>query len=78
MFSTDGGTTWLSRTDYDASSPDVTITSAEHQANADPLIWEFGSVDASEQLPLIKYSVYADPERTSGTFTNTATISSEI
>jgi len=78
MFSTDGGTTWLSRTDYDASSPDISITTPEHQGWADPLIWEFGSVDSGEQLPLIKYSVYADPEITSGTFTNTATISSDI
>lgn len=81
MFSIDGGTTWLSRTDYDAlngGNPDITITSAPHPGGTDPLIWEFGSVESGEQLPMIRYAVYADPTRTSGTFTNTATMISDI
>lgn len=68
----------MNRTDYDASTPEVTITSAPHSADANPLVWDFGSVNSGEQLPMIKYTVNANPELTSGTFTNTVTINSDI
>ncbi len=76
QFSVDGGATWLSRTDYDASTPAVTITSAAHASSADPLVWDFGSVDAGEQLPLVKYSVLVDPTAVSGQFINVSTLNS--
>ena len=81
MFSTDGGATWLSYTDYQASSPAITITNltgSGHAAGADPLVWQFGSVENGEQLPLIRYTVHVDDVLVSGTFTNTATIDSPM
>ncbi len=76
QFSVDGGTTWLNRAAYDASNPAVTIATDAHTAGADPLIWEFGSVETGEQLPLVKYTVLVDPSAVSGTFKNTATLNS--
>ncbi len=76
QFSVDGGTTWLDRTAYDAANPAVTITTDAHTAGADPLIWEFGSVDTGDQLPLVKYSVLVDPTAVSGTFRNISTLNS--
>ncbi|MEB8433490.1 carboxypeptidase regulatory-like domain-containing protein [Cocleimonas sp. KMM 6892] len=86
MFSSDGGTTWYTRAEWDArfngGMEDVSVTSAAHAGGADPLSWVFGSLNSSggnsDQLPLIKYSVYVDPARVSGTFVNTATINSGI
>ncbi len=81
MFSVDGGASWLDFAAYNASSPDVTLTSA---ANAGPtaLTWGFGSVTpdvaGSDQLPLIKYTVEVDAAVTSGTFVNTAILDSAI
>jgi uncharacterized repeat protein (TIGR01451 family) len=77
QFSVDGGSTWLSRAAYDAANPVVTLSSV---ANTNPraLSWAFASVNAGDQLPLIRYSVDVDPKLTSGTFINTATLSSDI
>ncbi len=77
-FSVDGGVTWLSRVDYDASSPDVTITTAANAGGADPLNYTFGSVEPGEQLPLIRYTVQMDPSLVSGTFRNTVTLISGL
>jgi len=78
MFSVDGGATWMSRAAYDASGPAVTITSAPHAGGTDPLIWNFGSVEPGDSLPLIKYQIQVDPTLVSGTYNNTATIISNI
>ena len=82
MFSSDGGTTWYTRAEWDArflvGDEDVSITSAAHAGGADPMRWDFGSLNSaggvSDQLPLIKYTVDVDPARVSGTFTNIANI----
>ncbi|PIE82264.1 MAG: hypothetical protein CSA11_01185, partial [Chloroflexi bacterium] len=76
QFSVDGGATWLDRSVYDASSPAVSITSAPHVGGADPLVWDFGSVDSGEQLPLVKYTVLVDPTTVSGTFKNVSRLNS--
>jgi hypothetical protein len=86
MFSSDGGTTWYTRAEWDArfngGMEDVSVTSAAHAGGADPLSWVFGSLNSSggnsDQLPLIKYSVYVDPARVSGTFVNIANINSGV
>ncbi|MDB4512033.1 C25 family cysteine peptidase [Arenicella sp.] len=77
-FSIDGGVTWLSRADYDASNPDITITTAANAGGADPLRYFFGSVEPGEQLPLIRYTVQMDPALVSGTFRNTVTLTSGL
>ncbi len=82
-FSIDGGVTWLSYDDYQAlANPDVTLTSAAQTAGANPLVWEFGALTpkntGSDQLPQIKYTVEVDPTATSASYTNTATLTSNI
>jgi len=84
MFSSDAGTTWYTRADWDArflaGDEDVSVISAPHIGGADPLLWEFGSLNStsggSDQLPLIKYTVAVDAALVSGGFTNTAEIDS--
>jgi len=84
MFSSDGGITWYSRADWDtrfgAGLEDVSIASAPHAGGADPLRWDFASLNSvggvSDRLPLIRYSVFVDPARVSGRFTNRADIDS--
>lgn len=74
-FSIDNGATWLSYQDYIASNPDITLVSSSQEDASSPLVWEFDSLDAWEQMPRIKYSVYVDESLTSGNFTNTAVFS---
>lgn len=76
-FSVDGGTTWLNRADYLASTPSVSLSSAEN-TNLRSIKWDFADVNTGDQLPMIRYSVDVDPKLTTGTFINTATLSSDI
>ena len=90
MFSVDGGATWVDFSTYNANFAagaagyDVSMVSptSDHAADADPIIWRFGSVDfntttdTADKLPLIKYKVLMDPSKTSGNYTNTVTMSS--
>jgi len=88
MFSPDNGATWYTRDEWDAEfiagNVGVEITSSPHAGGADPLNWDFASLNSangttmleSDQLPWIKYSVLVDPETVSGAFTNIATIDS--
>ena len=82
-FSIDGGTTWLSYDEYQAlANPDITLTSSAQIAGATPLVWEFAALTpkstGSDQLPMIKYTVEVDPIATSASYTNTATLTSNI
>gem|GEM_PF-3369514 len=72
-FSVDGGATWMDYTTYQASSPDVTLTSSATPGAQDPITWSFGSLEAGDQMPRIRYSVEVDPTLTSGNFKNTVT-----
>ncbi len=72
-FSVDGGATWMDHAAYLASSPDVVLTSSPTPGGQDPITWSFSSIDAGEQMPLIRYSVQVDSTLTSGNFTNTVT-----
>ena len=76
-FSTDGGASWLTYDEYQATNTDIMLTSA---ANSDvrSLLWDFDSVDTGEQLPLIRYSIAIGAGLTSGTFINKATLESPI
>ncbi len=74
-FSIDGGATWLDYAAYVASSPDVTLTSAGTPSAQDPITWSFGSLDAGDQMPQIRYKVEVDVTLTSGNFKNTVTFS---
>ncbi|MFI0400367.1 MAG: SdrD B-like domain-containing protein [Thiolinea sp.] len=76
-FSIDGGTTWLTRAAYDAANPAVTISSVEN-TNVRSISWAFANVNTGDQLPLIRYAVDVDPKLTTGTFINTATLTSDI
>ena len=76
-FSVDGGTTWLNRADYLASTPSVSLSSAENTALRS-LKWDFADVNTGDQLPMIRYSVDVDPKLTTGTFINNATLTSDI
>ncbi|MFV0525282.1 MAG: SdrD B-like domain-containing protein [Acidimicrobiales bacterium] len=84
-FSVDGGSTWLTFAQYQVSSPDVTMTLAGssvtptgHGAAASRLEYHFADIQNSEQLPLIRYQVAVDSSVTSGTFTNSASIDSDM
>jgi len=82
-FSLDGGATWLSYDAYQAlANAEATLTSSANAAGANPLVWEFGALTAkstgSDTLPLIKYTVKVDPTTTSASYTNTATLTSNI
>lgn len=76
-FSVDGGTTWLTRAAYDASSPAATLSSVEN-TNPRSIRWDFANLNSGDQLPLIRYAVDVDPKLTTGTFINTATLTSDI
>lgn len=76
-FSLDGGNTWLTRAAYDAANPAVTISSVEN-TNPRAIHWNFASVNTGDQLPLIRYTVEVDPKLTTGTFINTAILTSDI
>lgn len=76
-FSTDGGASWFNLSDYNNSSPAVTITSSDN-TDLSNLVWDFGDLQSGEQLPLIKYSINVDAARTSGQFVNVSTISSDM
>lgn len=76
-FSVDGGTTWLDHADYLASAPSVSLSSAGN-TNLRSIKWDFADVNTGDQLPLIRYSVDVDPKLTTGTFINTATLTSDI
>jgi len=78
QFSLDGGTTWINRVDYDASDPDITISSPVHANGVSALSWTFDGAESGQQLPLIKYTVQVQTELTSWNFTNTATITSNL
>lgn len=75
-FSVDGGTTWLTRSEYNASNPAVTLTPVTNTARY--IYWNFASVNTGDQLPLIRYAIDVDPVLTIGTFINTATLTSDI
>ncbi len=75
-FSVDGGATWLDHAAYQASSPAVTLLSSPTPNAQDPITWSFGSIDAGDQMPRIRYKVLVDPSLTSGNFKNTVTFSS--
>ncbi|WP_298608666.1 SdrD B-like domain-containing protein [uncultured Thiothrix sp.] len=76
-FSVDGGTTWLTHADYLASTPNVSLSSAEN-TNPRSIQWNFADLNTGDQLPLIRYSVDVNPKLTTGTFINNATLYSDI
>lgn len=73
-FSVDGGATWMTRAEYDASSPSVIITSQPISASADPAVWEFSSIDAGDQLPMIRYQSKVSESTVSGAMNNIVTL----
>jgi len=92
MFSVDGGVTFVDRATYDANFAagipgfGVNIASAANSPGQDPLVWEFDDIESistanaltqNEQLPIITYTVIVDPLFVSGTFRNTARLSSD-
>ncbi len=85
VFSVDGGNSWMSFAEYQASNPDVAVelagsvvTTDGHGAGSTRLEYLFSDIQVGEQLPLIRYTVHVDESVSSGRFVNNAYIDSPM